>query len=182
MKKVLVIIDMQNDFTKGVLGNKECEAAIASVVHVLKSDNWDKIFLTRDTHGDNYLDTQEGKRLPVKHCIKNTDGWEIVPEIMDLCRNKYSQQISIIDKPTFGSLELSQELKKYQDLDVNDSEMEIYFCGVCTGICVINNVILAKATLPEARICVFENACACVTQKSHKTAIEAMRNCQIDII
>lgn len=179
VKKILIIIDMQNDFITGCLGNKECEAVVKNVVDVINNGDYSNVILTRDTHHDNYPDTQEGRKLPVPHCIKNTEGWEINKQVMDAVNSKYNHKdIHIIDKPSFGSLELAAFLgcmKTYKD-------DEIDFVGVCTGICVISNVLLAKAAVPETKICVIENACACVTPESHKTAIEAMKTCQVDII
>ena len=174
--KILVVIDMQNDFISGVLGNRECEEAVSKVVEVINEDNYDKIFLTRDTHTDNYLKTQEGKKLPVKHCIKGTEGWQIRKEIMDAVKDKL---FYIIDKPVFGSLKLAENIKtKYEDKQEN---LEIILVGVCTGICVISNAMILKAALPEAVITVKKDACACVTPESHKTALEAMKMCQINI-
>ena len=162
MKRILVVVDMQNDFTTGPLGNAECAAVIPKVAEVIKTGVYDRIIFTQDTHQSNYLDTQEGKRLPVVHCIEGTAGWEIAP---------------VICKPAFGSVQLGECLKQY----CGDAEAQIDFCGVCTGICVISNVMIAKAFVPEARVCVIEKACACVTPESHRTAIEAMKTCQVDI-
>ncbi|MCI7243756.1 MAG: cysteine hydrolase [Lachnobacterium sp.] len=179
MKKILVIVDMQKDFTTGVLGNAECAATIPEVVKVVAEGNYDEIVLTKDTHDQTYLHTQEGKYLPVEHCIEGTEGWEIVDEIQVACQS--CKNLHMVCKPTFGSLELGNLLKtlceKYEG-----EETEIHFCGVCTGICVISNVMIAKAYVPEVRICVIENACACVTLQSHNTAIEAMKTCQVDMI
>lgn len=176
MKKILVVVDMQNDFTSGVLGNPECEAAVVKIVDVINGEEYDQIYLTRDTHNENYLETQEGKNLPVVHCIENTDGWQIRPEIMGVLMNK---NYKIIDKPTFGSVYLANLLREEYFLEQN--EVEISLVGVCTGICVISNAMLLKAALPEAKITVIEKACACVTPESHKTAIDAMKMCQINI-
>ena len=179
MKKILIIVDMQKDFTNGVLGNAECEAAVQKIAIIVKQESYDFICLTRDTHYDNYLETQEGKKLPIAHCIKDTDGWQIREEIMNAVSQKYrDSEYKIVDKESFGSISLGQFLcQEYQS-----EELEIHFAGVCTGICVISNVLIAKAALPEAKVCVIEDACACVTPESHKTAIEAMKTCQVDII
>lgn len=180
--KVLVVVDMQNDFTSGVLGNKECNNAVSNVVSLVNSKEYNKVILTRDTHdGDTYLSTQEGKKLPVPHCIKGTEGWQIRREIMEAVEKNYSEKdYVIIDKPTFGSKELAESLeyifKKQQE------KLEIHFCGVCTGICVISNVALIKAFLPESKVCVVESACACITPESHRTAIEAMKTFQVEIV
>ena len=175
--KILIVVDMQKDFTSGVLGNAECEAAVQEVVKVINSNQYDEIYLTRDTHHNDYLETQEGKNLPVEHCIEFSDGWKIRQEIMEAVKDK---KVEIVNKPSFGSLFLAEELKnKY----FNEMEkVEVTLVGVCTGICVISNAMLIKATLPETKINVIEKACACVTLASHKNAIEAMKMCQINII
>ena len=178
MKKVLVIVDMQNDFTTGPLGNKECRENIENVIKVVKTNKYDKIICTRDTHDKNYLDTQEGKKLPVKHCLRNTEGWKIVKSIEDTCKES-DADFRIIDKTSFGSIDLGILLRHYCDICKED--VEIDFCGVCTGICVISNVAIAKAACPETKISVIEHACACVTPESHQTAIEAMKTFQVDI-
>ena len=177
--KVLVVIDMKNDFLTGVLGNEECANTISQVVDVVRNGNYDHIFLTRDTHSENYMETQEGKKLPVPHCIKNTEGWEINADVMAAVKEKYDGQYTIVDKPTFGSADLATKLKGICE---NTYDTEIEFVGVCTGICVISNVLLAKANLYEAQVKVIEKACACVTPDTHRTAIDAMKTCQIDIV
>ena len=136
------------------------------------------IFLTRDTHHDNYMETQEGKNLPVPHCIENTAGWEIVDAVSEAVAVCRDADVKIINKPTFGSVELGAILREIYDKE----DAIIDFCGVCTGICVISNVMIAKANCPEAEIRVFQDACACITPESHRTAIEAMRLCQVSII
>lgn len=167
MNKLLVIVDMQNDFIDGVLGTKEAQAIVDDIVEYAK--NFDgKVVATRDTHTENYMNTQEGKNLPVPHCIENTNGWEINDKI-----KPYVQEY--IDKYTFGSTRLADMILKNQ-YDV------VELCGVCTGICVISNALLIKAVNPEIPIIVHENLCACVTPDTHKTAIEAMKLCQIKIV
>lgn len=182
MKKVLVIIDMQNDFTTGALGNKECAAAVKEVVKVLCEGDYDEVCLTRDTHDADYLNTQEGRKLPVVHTQKDTGGWQVVTEIVEAVEKKFDEKhITYIDKPTFGSPKLQEMIKELADQNERDG-LTLDFVGVCTGICVISNAIPAKMYAPEATIRVIEKACACVTPASHKTAIEAMRTCQIDIV
>lgn len=179
MKKILVIVDMQNDFLTGVLGNSECEATVPEVVKVVKTGEYDYIFLTRDTHGENYLNTQEGKKLPVEHCLKGTEGWEVNAEVTAAVKES-GVPYAYVDKPTFGSVVLGNLLKeKCEELG---AETEINFVGVCTGICVISNVMIAKGNLPETPVKVIEKACACVTPQSHTTALEAMKTCQVDVI
>lgn len=177
MNKVLVVVDMQNDFTTGPLGNGECKAVVPEIVKLLKNGAYDHIIFTKDTHEQNYLDTQEGKNLPVTHCIRNTQGWKIVSEIENAVRPGI--KIACIEKSAFGSLELGNCLK---GLAKDGKAEEIDFVGVCTGICVISNVMIAKAAVPETKINVIAGCCACVTPKSHENALEAMRLCQVNII
>ena len=174
--KVLVVVDMQKDFTSGALGNKECEGVVPKVVDIINNEAFDEIILTRDTHQSNYLETQEGKKLPVEHCIEGSDGWQIRDEIISAVGDK---KHSIIDKPTFGSVTLAMALNCVPNEIKKD--YDITLVGVCTGICVISNALLLKAYLPEAKIAVRADACACVTPESHKTALEAMKLCQIEI-
>ncbi len=170
---ILVVVDMQNDFIDGALGTPEAVAIVPKVM--VKMMNFDGLVLaTRDTHGENYLETQEGKNLPVAHCIKGTHGWEIKEEIQQLL---ISQPI---DKPTFGSEALGNVLKDLNnDVEPIDS---ITLVGLCTDICVISNAMLLKAFLPEVQICVDASCCAGVTPESHERALEAMKACQIEII
>ena len=170
---ILIIVDMQNDFIDGALGTPEAVAIVPKVM--VKMMNFDGLVLaTRDTHGEDYLETQEGKNLPVVHCIKGTHGWEIKDEIQQLL---ISQPI---DKPTFGSEALGKVLKDLNnDVEPIDS---ITLVGLCTDICVISNAMLLKAFLPEVPIMVDASCCAGVTPESHERALEAMKACQIEII
>ena len=169
--KVLCVIDMQNDFIDGALGTNEAVAIVDNVKSKidLYRKNGDAVIFTRDTHYENYMDTAEGKKLPVPHCIKDSSGWEI-SEKLDVSDSK------IIDKPTFGSVELSQYVSAMKDV----SEIEVV--GLCTDICVISNVLLLKATMPEMTIKVDSACCAGVTAESHENALSAMKMCQIEII
>lgn len=177
--KVLVVVDMQKDFIDGPLGNAECMNAVAPVTKLISDGVYDKIFVTYDTHQENYMSTNEGKHLPVPHCIKGTDGYELNPEVKAALANKSGAEIRYIEKPTFGSLDLAMIMKNEVP---NTADTQIDFCGVCTGICVISNVMLTKAAVPETDIRVFANACACVTPDTHKTALEAMKLCHIEIV
>ena len=170
---ILVVVDMQNDFIDGALGTPEAVAIVPKVM--VKMMNFDGLVLaTRDTHGEDYLETQEGKNLPVVHCIKGTHGWEIKDEIQQLL---ISQPI---DKPTFGSEALGKVLKDLNnDVEPIDS---ITLVGLCTDICVISNAMLLKEFLPEVPIMVDASCCAGVTPESHERALEAMKACQIEII
>ncbi len=172
-KSVLVVVDMQNDFITGALGTKEAEAIVPKVCERI-ADFAGEVYFTRDTHGEDYLDTQEGKRLPVAHCVKGTWGWELEPRVEALRRS------APIDKPAFGSKGLGDILKA-RDADEGGLD-EVILIGLCTDICVISNALLLKAFLPETKITVDASCCAGVTPESHKTALEAMRACQIDIL
>lgn len=169
---VLVVVDMQNDFIDGALGTKEAVAIVPRVVEKIKS--FDGIVLaTRDTHGKDYLSTQEGKNLPVEHCIKGSEGWEIREEIEALLKEEP------IDKPTFGSTALGEKLVR---INQNEKIDAITFIGLCTDICVISNAMIAKAFLPEVPVLVDASCCAGVSVESHTQALEAMKMCQIQII
>ena len=173
MNQAYVIIDMQNDFIDGALGTKEAQAVVprieAKIVASKKdtSVSTDLIF-TQDTHGENYLDTQEGQKLPVPHCIKDTKGWNICRQLLP-----YTLFATILEKPTFGSTDLIAETAEYD---------RIVLMGVCTNICVISNAMLLKAFYPEKEIFVDASCCAGVTPESHARALEAMKMCQIDIL
>lgn len=169
MAKILVVVDMQNDFIDGALGTPEAVAIVPYVKHLI--ENFDgKVLFTRDTHFDDYLDTQEGKNLPVMHCIKDTLGWQIHPELEIL------RKTEPIDKLTFGSCVLPEVLAR------EDSIESITFIGLCTDICVISNAMLTKAFFPEVPLIVDAKACAGVTPQSHKNALEAMKMCQITVV
>lgn len=167
--KLLVVVDMQKDFIDGALGTPEAAAIVPYVKETI--ENFDgKVLFTRDTHFENYMDTQEGKNLPVPHCIKGTPGWQIHPELEAL------RKTDAIDKVTFGSSQLPQVLAREENIE------SITFIGLCTDICVISNVMITKAFFPETPIYVDAKGCAGVTPQSHKTALEAMKMCQINIV
>lgn len=169
--KVLVVVDMQNDFIDGALGTKEAVAIVPNVKKkIMEFDG--EVFFTRDTHHENYMETQEGRNLPVKHCIEGTDGWEISDELKELVSN------APIDKPTFGSSELGESLAMLNETDAIES---IELVGLCTDICVISNAMVIKAFLPEVPIIVDSSCCAGVSPESHLRALEAMKVCQIDV-
>ena len=181
--KVLAVIDMQNDFITGSLGNEACRDVVPEVVKVIAAGDYDEVFLTRDTHDDNYLQTQEGRKLPVIHTQRDTEGWQIQEDVWKAVTDNYrDEQIQVIDKGTFGSEKLALKLKELGLEKEGDGTLQIDFVGVCTDICVINNVFLVKAAVPEATVCVIAGACAGVTPASHQTALDAMENCQIDIV
>lgn len=174
MSKMLVVVDMQNDFIDGALGTGEAVAIVPKVVEKIENFKG-QIFYTRDTHDENYLETQEGKNLPVKHCIVNTYGWELQEDIKALAQTRRSM---IFDKPTFGSLGLAGCLSGIQKVASID---EIELVGLCTDICVISNALLLKAILPDTKISVDSSCCAGVTPESHENALKAMAMCQIEI-
>ncbi len=171
-KKVLIVVDMQNDFIDGALGTKEAAAIVPDAAKKIRAFDGE-IVCTMDTHGSDYLSTQEGRKLPVPHCIKGTKGWELNPEIRTALEenNKY---VRTFEKPTFGSMELADFLtdRGYTDISV---------IGLCTDICVISNVLLAKAALSEARIVVDASCCAGVSRESHENALFAMKACQVEV-
>ena len=198
--KVLIVVDMQKDFVDVSLGTKEAQAIVPLVAETIDqmADPDTAIIFTKDTHGPtqlDYLNSLEGKNLPVPHCIKGTGGHSIVNEVFEAWinhatgENRYMSGYDAypimdmnpirVEKPTFGSIELQNIL---YDMNERMGVEEVTLMGLCTGICVMSNAILAKATLPEAQVNVVADCCACVTPESHKTALEAMKLCQINII
>ena len=175
--KALIVVDMQNDFVTGSLGAKQAELIVPKVVRKVESFlvNNDIVIFTRDAHASDYLDTLEGKELPVEHCIKGTHGWEIVDELKHFA----SATFVIVDKPTFGSFELLDILSPL--VEKGDVET-IELCGLCTDICVVSNALLLRAKFPETCIKVDAECCAGVTEGSHKAALQTMKACQIEIV
>lgn len=177
-RSVLVVVDMQNDFIDGSLGTKEAVEIVPRVAEKLNGD-FRNIIFTRDTHELNYMDTMEGKHLPIEHCIHKSEGWKI-SEHLKVPDDKTG---IIIDKPTFGSVYLMNLLKNIkEEADRDGQEFEITFVGLCTDICVISNVLMAKAFFPETRIIVDAFCCAGVTPESHKEALDVMKMCHIEVI
>ena len=168
---ILIVVDMQKDFISGALGTKEAVGIVPRVAEkIAQAKKAGKtIVFTRDTHHENYLDTQEGKNLPVPHCIENTDGWQLDPALD-------TAGAMIFDKPSFGSEALVRYLKSLPDLQSAE------FVGLCTDICVITNAMMTKGALPEVPLSVRADCCAGVTAQSHETALQAMRMCQISIV
>ncbi len=167
--KYLIVVDMQNDFVTGALGSDAAKAIVANVVEKVKKFDGTVVF-TKDTHNERYLKTQEGKNLPVVHCVKGTFGHEICDELKSYVK-------TVVEKGTFGSLDLPDVIKKCRA-----RVEEIQLCGLCTDICVISNAMILKAAFPETPIKVDAACCAGVTEESHKTALNAMRAVQIEII
>lgn len=166
---VLLVIDLQNDFVDGALGNKGNDKIVKPIENLVENFDGEVIF-TRDTHDENYLESLEGSHLPVKHCIKNSKGWQIK---IDTKNHK------IIDKPSFGSYELVEYLKK---LNEKEKIENIYMVGICTDICVLSNAILIKNALLNTEVTVIEDLCKATNEKNHKIAIEAMKSCQVNIL
>lgn len=169
--KILCVIDMQKDFVDGALGTPEAQGITENVAEKIRCcrEKGYKIIFTRDTHPENYMDTLEGKNLPVPHCIKDSDGWQLHGSVPT------EKEDIIIDKPTFGSTELCKAL-------AGEKAEEIEVIGLCTDICVISNALMLKAHFPETPIIVDSSCCAGVTPESHGNALEAMKMCQISII
>lgn len=166
MKGLLVVVDMQRDFVTGALGTPEAVGILPAVRELVQGA--EEVVYTADTHGADYLSTREGRHLPVVHCVKGTEGWEILPEV-------FRKGSRVFEKTTFGSCELASFVQR-------GGYREITFCGVCTDICVVSNALLVKAALPEADVRVVRSACAGVTPAKHEAALETMRSCQIEIV
>ena len=166
--KYLIVVDMQVDFISGSLGSKDAGVIVPRVVEKVKSFAG-KVIFTRDTHGADYLKTQEGEKLPVEHCIKDTEGWQICKELLP-----YAE--TVVDKVTFGSMQLPGILEAF-----GEPVEEIELCGLCTDICVISNAMILRAALPEARISVDASCCAGVSAESHNKALDAMKAVQITV-
>ncbi|MCD7885589.1 MAG: cysteine hydrolase [Lachnospiraceae bacterium] len=168
--KVLIVVDMQNDFIDGALGTKEAVSIVGSVREKIDQyvEKGDAVIYTRDTHSEAYLQTQEGRNLPVVHCVKGTSGWDISKQV-------YVEGCMVVDKPSFGSLSLPEAVK-------NCAVESIELIGLCTDICVISNAMILKAAFPEVPIAVDASCCAGVTPESHENALKAMRMCQIQIL
>lgn len=172
MKKAIIIVDMQNDFVDGSLGTAEAQAMLPELVNKLAEVQAEKsadFIFTMDTHTKDYLQTAEGKKLPVEHCIKGSHGWEIVPQLSAFKETARA----VVEKPTFGSTKLPDVVTCYDEIEL---------VGLCTDICVISNALLLKAFYPEKKIMVDSHCCAGVTAESHANALSAMKMCQIDVI
>ena len=170
--KILVVVDMQNDFIDGALGSAEAVKIVPYVKNLIERFDG-KVLFTRDTHYADYLSTQEGRNLPVEHCIKDTYGWQIRKELDEM------RKTDAIDKPTFGSAVLADLLRAENEKEAIES---VTLIGLCPDICVISNAMLIKAFLPEVKVMIDAACCAGVTPESHKTALDAMKMCQIEIV
>ena len=172
MQNILLVIDMQNDFIDGALGTAEAVAIVPNVIDKIREYDGEDIIATMDTHEENYLETQEGKNLPVEHCIRGSKGWQIRDDIASLLSSA-----KIYEKPTFGSVQLASDLKELAEKE----PIELELIGLCTDICVVSNALLLKAAMPEVKISVDASCCAGVTPQSHAAALDTMRSCQIMI-
>lgn len=172
MKQILLVIDMQKDFVDGALGTPEAVRIVPRVVEKIRSYPAGQVLATRDTHGEDYLSTQEGQNLPVVHCVKGTPGWELVPEVSAALGDA-----AVVDKPTFGSVALAQRLAALN----REGPIAVELVGLCTDICVVSNALLLKAYLPEVPVSVDSRCCAGVTPESHQAALDTMRSCQIAV-
>ena len=170
MRKILIVIDMQNDFIDAALGTPEALSIVENVKTKIREYPPGNVFATLDTHGADYLKTQEGSFLPVEHCIKGSRGWEIRPDIAELLTGA-----ALYEKPTFGSTKLAEDIAGI----AAQEEIELELIGLCTDICVVSNALLLKAFMPEVRISVDSACCAGVTPEKHLAALETMRSCQI---
>ena len=174
VKKILIVVDMQKDFVDGALGTAEAVAIVDNVVDKIKNFDGD-IIVTYDTHAENYMETQEGKNLPVPHCIKDTDGWKLDAKVQAALDKK---TYKAIEKPTFGSTELPEYIRANYD----PAEIEIELIGLCTDICVVSNALLMKANFLETKVSVDASCCAGVTVESHNAALLTMKMCQVSVI
>lgn len=182
MKKILVVIDCQNDFITGSLRNTKAIKAVPNIVKKIREFDGDAIIYTMDTHDENYLETKEGKALPYVHCVKGTEGWELPSDVRSELVSAQLRNVRIfeIQKPTFGSLQLPEDIRS---IIGGGEEFEVEFVGFCTDICVISNVLITKAAFYEqATISIDSSCCAGVTPQKHEAALEAMRSCQINVV
>ncbi len=170
MKKLLIVVDMQKDFIDGALGTAEAVAVVPGVREKMLSYPREAVYATMDTHGEDYLDTQEGRMLPVKHCIRGTEGWALHPALAPLVDPEH-----IFEKPCFGSVRLAQAMAALPEVE------EIELVGLCTDICVVSNALLLKAYLPETKLSVDAACCAGVTPEKHLAALETLRSCQVEV-
>ena len=171
MKKLLVVVDMQNDFIDAALGTEEAVSIVPFVVNEIRSGGYDKVIATMDTHEENYMETLEGHYLPVPHCIRGTDGWKIAPQVQEALDEV---QAEIVEKPTFGSYALAERVFRL-------APEEIVIVGLCTDICVISNALLLRAGMYQTKITVLADGCAATTPQKHIEALHIMESCQVEV-
>ena len=187
MSKVLVVVDAQRDFITGSLKNEMADKTMKNIIKKIKEyiENNDKVVFTFDTHHEDYLYTLEGKHLPVKHCIAGTEGWRLDQRLGDYVLrefNVHKEQFSNVMKQTFGSMCVIDAITKGSNKDDFSDIESVEFVGFCTGICVVYNALLAKATLTKTEVYVDASCCACVTPESHDAALMVMESCQVNVI
>lgn len=175
-KKILLVIDVQNDFITGALRNEEAIRKLPNIVNLLKTERFDETYVTMDTHDENYLNTLEGSKLPVKHCIKGTEGWHMPDEV---AKTKTIQNAEVFEKHTFGSTWLAEHLA-ITHYPKEDCEFTIV--GFCTDICVVSNALLLRANFPNNTIKVLRDCTAGVTPETHEAALKTMEMCQIEVV
>lgn len=173
MRDILVVVDMQNDFIDGALGTPEAQGIVERVKEKIRLYQPEDVFATRDTHEANYLETREGRLLPVEHCIRGSKGWQIRADVAGLIDESH-----VVDKPGFGSLDLARMLGELGETE----PLRIELVGLCTDICVVSNALLLRATLPEADLVVDSRCCAGVTPQRHEAALETLRSCQVEVL
>lgn len=181
-RKILVVIDAQNDFIDGSLRNEEAIKATPKIVEKINEFDGKYILVTKDTHDANYLQTKEGQKLPVVHCVKGTEGWNLNSNIQSALNDAEAKGVQVLyfEKPTFGSVEMMDFVSMDEDFEGN---LDIEICGFCTDICVLSNAMLLKAALyNRANISIIEDCCAGVTPQTHSAALTAMKSCQINVI
>ena len=190
--KALIIVDMQNDFLTGPLGNDHCLAAIPEVVKLIQSQKWDAMVATKDTHDTNYMRTLEGEKLLIEHCVIDSDGWKLNANVDDAMSKVHVKGwADRLQKPTFGSFDLiewirdkycSQHGQQAQNQLGRGGALELHFCGVCTSICVLANVVLCRAAFPDAKIVIHANACGDVTKEMHEAAKICFKAQQCEVV
>ena len=174
MQNILLVIDMQNDFIDGALGTPEARAILPAVTAAIADPQYTRIYATLDTHGGNYSDTLEGRKLPVPHCSRGSAGWQLAPAVAAALE---ARGYTAIEKPTFGSLQLADAIAR----QAASGQVQVTLCGLCTDICVASNALLLRAYCPDLPIRVLAAACAGTSPAAHAAALDTMRSCQIDV-
>ena len=180
-KKILIVIDVQNDFITDALRNEEAIKTLPNIVNLVKNEKFDETYVTMDTHDKDYLNTLEGRKLPVPHCIKNTNGWKMTFEMVDALKNQ--NVVQVFEKPTFGSVWMNDFIRSLANNNHNEYlNAEFTIVGFCSDICVISNALMLRANFPDNRIVVRRDCTAGVTKETNEAALATMGMCQIDVI
>ena len=180
-KKILIVIDVQNDFITDALRNEEAIKTLPNIVNLVKNEKFDETYVTMDTHDKDYLNTLEGRKLHVPHCIKNTNGWKMPVEMVDALKNQ--NVVQVFEKPTFGSVLMNDFIRSLANNNHNEYlDAEFTIVGFCSDICVISNALMLRANFPDNRIVVRRDCTAGVTKETNEAAITTMGMCQIDVI